>query len=439
MISNNYYYSPSSIRTGLDRSIKTVSDNIACYCTDPGIDFTRNRKMGCTDLLYYLILLSDRSISSDLMNHYDNLADMPSASAICQQRYKLDSLAVKRVFQLFTNSFENYKTYKNYYLLACDGSDVNICHNPKDKETYYIQTSAATKGYNQLHLNALYDVLNNIYRDVYIDTAKKNNECNALTKMIQNRYYPDRSIIICDRGYEKYNLLATFIENNQKFIIRVKDIGSNGILSTLNLPDEPFDTHIRKIVTRVNNSKTIKNGLYAVLMNNVPFDYIDFENEYYEMNLRVLRFKITEDTYECLITNLTEEEMGAEEFKEIYHMRWHEEGSFRDLKYTIGMLYFHSANKELICQEIYASLILHNYCRLLVNNIPPDENKEWKWRYKTNFKLAVTNIRRYMNEEINENELILRIKKFLIPIRPGRSFSRNVRPQSAKTPSYYTA
>jgi hypothetical protein len=438
MISKNYYYAPSSIGACLDRAINMVSDNIACYCNDPGAAFTRNRKMGCADLIRYLIQLSDRSISSDLMNLFDSIEDMPSASAVCQQRYKLDSQAVKKVFYLFTNSFENYKTYNDYYLLACDGSDINIGHNPKDKDTYYIQTSA-TKGYNQLHLNALFDVLNNIFQDVYIDTEKKTNECNALTKMIRNRNYPEKSIIICDRGYEKYNLIAAFIENDQKFIIRVKDIGSNGILSTLGLPDETFDTHIHKTVTRVNNSGTAHNPLYAVLMNNSPFDYIDFENEYYEMDLRVLRFKITEDTYECLITNLSEEEMSAEEFKDIYHLRWNEEGAFKDLKYTIGMLYFHSSNQELIRQEIYASLILHNYCRLLVNNIPPAEDSKWKWNYKSNFKLAVTNIRRYFKEEISEDELILRIKKFLIPIRPGRSYSRNVRPQSAKTPSYYTA
>ena len=140
MISSNYYYSPSSIRAGLDRAVSYVSDNIACYCTDPGIAFTRNRKLGCEALIHYLIQLSDRSVNSDLMNHYDFIEDMPSASAVCQQRYKLESLAVKSVFSLFTNSFENYKTYKGYYLLACDGSDINICHNPKDKDTYYIQT-----------------------------------------------------------------------------------------------------------------------------------------------------------------------------------------------------------------------------------------------------------------------------------------------------------
>ena len=438
MISGNYYYAASTIRSALDWAIRNVSENIALYSHNPGFDFTRNRKMGAKNLMYYLIRLSDRSINSDLMNHFDSIEEMPSASAICQQRYKLNPLAMKRVFQEFTYSFQNYKTYKGYYLLACDGSDVNICHNPKDSDTYYLP-SHATKGFNQLHLNALYDVLNNIYQDVYIDTARKSNECNALTDMIRSRQYPQNSIIICDRGYEKYNLIATFLNTGQKFIIRVKDIGSNGILSTLKLPDEAFDRHIRKIVTRINNTETIHNSLYAVLMNNSPFDYIDFENEYYEMDLRAIRFRITEDTYECLITNLSEDEMNSEEFKDVYHLRWTEEGAFRDLKYTIGMLYFHSANQNLIRQEIYASLILYNFCRLLVNNTPPVDKEAWKWKYKANFKTAVTNIRRYLNDEIDEKELTLRIKKFLIPIRPGRSYSRNVRPQSAKTSSYYTA
>ena len=83
-----------------------------------------------------------------------------------------------RVFSLFTSYFTNYKTYNGYYLLACDGSDINISHNPKDKTTYHINTSA-TRGYNQLHLNALYDVLNGIYADVNIDTAAKTHECGA--------------------------------------------------------------------------------------------------------------------------------------------------------------------------------------------------------------------------------------------------------------------
>lgn len=321
MISNDYHYSASAIQQHLDHAISHVTENIGCYCSDPGVDFTRKRKFGCEELIKYLIHLSDRSINSDLMNYYDSVKTMPSASAVCQQRSKLDPEALERVFHLFTGGFENYKTYRGYYLLACDGSDINVGHNPNDKDTYYVPTSA-TRGFNQLHLNALYDVLNDVYVDVNIDTFRKTNECNALVEMIKDKRFPNNSIIICDRGYEKYILIATFLENEQKFIIRVKDITSNGILSKLDLSNGEFDQIIKKIVTRVNNSATINDGKYAVLMNNTPFEYIDFENESYEMDLRAVRFKITEDTYECLITNLSEEEMSFEEFKEIYHCRW---------------------------------------------------------------------------------------------------------------------
>ena len=439
-ISNhNYFYSLSTIRSALERAISSVSDNISCYCADPVSDFTRNRKLCCSDLIHYILHLSNKTIQSDMMDYFSDIDDMPSASAVSQQRHKCKPEAFKRVFSLFTSYFTNYKTYNGYYLLACDGSDINISHNPKDKTTYHINTSA-TRGYNQLHLNALYDVLNGIYVDVNIDTAAKTHECGALEEMIENHQYPQNSIIICDRGYEKYNLMASCIEKNQKFIIRVKDIHSNGILSTMHFEDTAFDTHITKRMTYLQTNETKDNEIYTLLVNaSASFDYLPADHDYYEMNLRAVRFKITDDTYECLLTNLTEDEMTFEELKEIYHLRWGIETSFRDLKYTVGMLYFHSSNQQLIRQEIYASLTLFNFSRIIINNTPPDQKEEWKYHYKVNFKTALTNIRLYLDGKLTEAELAKRIKKFLSPIRPGRKYSRNVKAQSAKTSSYYAA
>jgi IS4 transposase len=184
---------------------------------------------------------------------------------------------------------------------------------------------------------------------------------------------------------------------------------------------------------------------YKFVPHSTSFDYLPKTSskadpvKLYKLNFRIVRFKITDDSYETVLTNLDSDLYSPEKLKALYAMRWGIETSFRDLKYTIGMLYFHSSNQELIRQEIYASLILYNYCQLIANNNPPDCKDKWKWKYKPSFKAAVTNTRRYMSGDIDERELVLRIKKFLIPIRPGRSYSRNVRPQSAKTPSYYTA
>lgn len=40
-----------------------------------------------------------------------------------------------------------------------------------------------------------------------------------------------------------------------------------------------------------------------------------------KMEFRVLRFPISEDTYECVITNLPSTEFNLEEIKKLYAMR----------------------------------------------------------------------------------------------------------------------
>nr|WP_242939852.1 transposase [Roseburia sp. 499] len=56
---------------------------------------------------------------------------------------------------------------------------------------------------------------------------------------------------------------------------------------------------------------------------------------------------MSEDTYETVLTNLDKEQYSAEKLKQLYASRWGIETSFRDLKYTIGMLNLHS--KKVMC------------------------------------------------------------------------------------------
>ena len=48
------------------------------------------------------------------------------------------------------------------------------------------------------------------------------------------------------------------------------------------------------------------------------------------MKLRILRMEIAPGVFECVATNLSAGEFSLEEIKELYHMRWGEETSFRD-------------------------------------------------------------------------------------------------------------
>ena len=87
---------------------------------------------------------------------------MASVPAFCQQRQKLLPETMDFLFHSFNDSFSSLETYRGFRLLACDKSDLAIAYTPDDKDTYRRHNSLERheKGYNQLHLNALYGGLN---------------------------------------------------------------------------------------------------------------------------------------------------------------------------------------------------------------------------------------------------------------------------------------
>ena len=62
---------------------------------------------------------------------------------------------------------------------------------------------------------------------------------------------------------------------------------------------------------------------YKFICQNVAFDYSDSEKQTeYMIALCILRFRVSEDVYENIITNLPPEEFPADEIKHLYHFRW---------------------------------------------------------------------------------------------------------------------
>ena len=59
---------------------------------------------------------------------------------------------------------------------------------------------------------------------------------------------------------------------------------------------------------------------------------------YYDIEFRIVRIRLDNGTYICIATNLSGEEFPLEEINKLYRMRWREETSFRELKYTIGLI-----------------------------------------------------------------------------------------------------
>lgn len=293
---------------------------------------------------------------------------------------------------------------------------------------------------NKLHLNAFYDVLNRIYTDVLVQTAADYNESRACATMI-DRSKLENVILVADRGYENYNIFAHAIEKGWKFAIRVKDKNSNGIASGLNLPpNDEFDIDITQIFSR-KNTKTTKNAGYKWMPVNQVFDYLPRKSDKtYELSFRIIRFPIGSNSYEIIITNLDRNIFDVKKIKEIYHLRWGIETSFRELKYAIGLTSFHARKPDFIKQEIYARLLLYNYCELITTHVIKQMKNNDKTK-QVNFTIAIYICREYLRNKRNLSppDVINLIEKHVLPIRPGRKDPRKVKPQASVSFLYRVA
>ncbi|MBQ5927897.1 MAG: transposase [Oscillibacter sp.] len=143
----------------------------------------------------------------------------------------------------------------------------------------------------------------------------------------------------------------------------------------------------------------------------------------------MVRFQITENTYETVVTNLPTDTFPSFELKKLYAMRWGIETSFRELKYTLGLLHFHAKKTEHILQEIFAKLTMYNFSELITSHVVIQKQNR-KYTYRANFSAAVHVCRQFFLGNVSPPDVEALIARHISPIRPGRSKPRVL---SAKT------
>lgn len=431
----------SNTKENLINILKDMAKYPWLFAKNPEKDFTRKRKLDFETIMLIFLSMDGSSLSKELLEYSEYTPETATASAFVQQRDKILPEAFEFLFQEFTDSFTDLKTHKGYRLLAVDGSSLNIAHDPNDVATHF-QSKSDTKGFNLLHLNAMYDVLNKIYVDAFLQPGRKENENRAFTDMVDRSKIEGKVIVTADRGYEAYNAFAHAEEKGWKYVIRVKDAASRcGIVPGLKLKEtEEIDKEVNILLTKKQTNAVKENrDLYKFVPSTSTFDFLDLhKNKFYPMNFRVVRFKITEDTYETLITNLSAEEFSSEELKALYYMRWGIETSFRELKYAIGLTNFHAKKMAYIIQEVFARLVMYNFSLMVALSVTIKE-KATKHLYQVNFTVAIQICKKFIRSYIPSTHVEALIRKNILPIRPNRQTKRKVKPQSVVSFLYRVA
>jgi len=207
---------------------------------------TRKRKISMFSLFRFVLSMGGASLNRELLRFFEYDTTTPTTVAFIKQRQKILPEAFAYLFRNFTDKLR-FKKWRGYRLFAVDGSDISSCANASDDASFF--RSRGYNGYNITHLNALYDLHSRLYVDYAIQPRREISETSALIEMV-DRLKCDRGIIMADRNYESYNVFKHIEAKELNYVIRVKDVDSNGILLALTLPKGVFDITIQKTLTR---------------------------------------------------------------------------------------------------------------------------------------------------------------------------------------------
>ena len=420
----------NTVKNKLNMLIQNMEKNVSNFVIDPKRDFVRKSELSFSKTMRFILGMASQTLGKELMDFYSYDPKMVSVSAVVQRRAKILPAAFQYLFHKFNEAFSQTNFFHGYRLYAVDGSDIHIPTIPDDKETFYRANDDA-KGYNLMHLNALYDLMNRRYIDAVLQDSRNENEPSALISMVKN--IKCDSIIVADRGYEAYNNIAHLENNGLKYVIRIKT--TSGIARKFNIPaDKETDFTADIMLTRRQTNEVKDNpDIYRFLASNSTFDFLPKRSkDTYLMKFRIVRIRISEGLYETLITNLWDDEFSAEDIKKIYKMRWGIETSFRELKYHVGLIAFHSKKKDCVIQEIFASLIMYNFSMLITENILTDDDKHNDYCYKINYATAIhICIAFFRCNNVSPSHLEKLIARNKCPVRPDRNAVRKTRYHSA--------
>ena len=420
----------SYIKSSLLKTINSMNEDPSQFVKRPGIDFTRKRKCSFASLILCLLTMESHSLNRELRRFFGfQTSHILTKSAFIQQREKLNKNAFPFIFSTLNRIFPSQKVFHGYHLLACDGSDVNLPPLKGDVDNY-VASNTEEVGYYQMHINALYDILEERYADVLIQNRADINEREALLAFLDRFPLSEKSIFTVDRGYFSLNTLAHLQLSGHSYLMRMRADDGKSFLSRFQLPDSAeYDLPLDFYATR-NTKKRYREHpeTYVTIPKRRTFDVLpcDDRETLFHFSTRLVKIRLASGESEYLLTDLSPELFDLKLLKELYHLRWKIETSFRFLKYNIALNYFHCIRRDFIEQEIYARMILYNLTMLLVHCVStPDKNT--KLHYKVSVSDAVITCQHYLIHRILNEEIEALLVRYLTPIRPGRSFPRKMR------------
>jgi len=351
--------------------------------------FTRKRSLTFARVMLLVLQKTLKSVQVHLHEFFRAIAEegflqAVTAAAWTQARAKLKHTAFvelneKAVIEPVYASGEELARWRGHRLLANDGSVLRLPQAAKLFEHFggqqeKLQPNGAAIGYiPHARLSVLYDCLNRLVLDARVGKYKDHERALALKHLSAAR---EGDVILFDRGYAGYLLLAEMAARGLHFIVRCNRHcfaeatklfvrNEHGVSVTVRLP------------ARSRRREAKAAGLHL------------------ELEVRFISLRLPGGELEVLVTSLLDEQLyPTEEFMGAYHLRWGVETFYGQLKGRHDLENFSGLTVESVLQDIHAAVFLSNLesvvTREAAARLPQPNHPQGRRRRKKKVNRAVS-------------------------------------------------
>ncbi len=314
--------------------------------------FSRDRVLTFPLVLAILLQKSAKSMQNVLNELFEKMGQVGvSSSAFTQARshlrhevfIELNRAAIVEVCY----GDGDYKRYKGYRLLAVDGSKIEL---PREAAILAeFGGNAANQYVKEIYpfalSSVLYDVLNHIAVDSQLAAAAAYEVDLAIAHLAQTT---QEDLLLFDRGYPAYRLLATLSQRQRAFVVRCPRSSFSAVRRMFR--GQGPDSQLVTISVPAHQSLEIRAQTLPP-----------------EIHVRLVRVMLETGEMEVLLTSLLDEvEHPTADFKQLYFLRWGAETFYDLLKNRLQLEHFTGKTVESVKQDFFAAIYLSGLETLLI-------------------------------------------------------------------------
>lgn len=360
-----------------------------------------------------------------------------SKQAFSQARQKLSEQSFLLLGERLLDEFytdNSYRTWNGYRLIGIDGSTVQLPDSEEIREEFGVVSNQYRAVMPMARISVAYDVENELgidaiiapYRSGERDLALQHLDViEAFDRRTEGRRGHDGDLLLFDMGYPALYFIALVILAGKDVLIRTSDAFLKEVQEAI---DSGVDDQIIRIPIQT-PSRPLPPKLKARKPEIDP-DWV--------LSLRVLTIYLEDGTVEYLLTTLLDtEKFPSEVFQGLYAKRWGSETNYDVLKNILEIENFTGKSVLSVRQDFYATVLTNNIQGLiqweLQEEIEVDNrSKTRKYRYTLNKNVSIGLLKDTLITLILEGgdlhsfyrRLKRQMKRNVVPIRPGRRFSR---------------